>query len=331
MGLELAEHRLLEALRSNPGLLRLDVRVVGRRRARRHAQRIGGAWIPAFHGEFPRRAEAGADLVHLVGLDLPPPRRRPFVTTIHDLSPIHYDDDGELPPWIEEIAQRARLLLTPSAFSAREIQTHLGVPAERIRVFGGGPALDARSARPLSADELSELGIAPPFALRYGGYTKRKNVPRLLDAWRRVGEGTLVLAGPAHLARQSAFAATGPPERVVVLDYVSAEVLARLLKTASLLVSTSVYEGFGLPPLEALAAGTPVVAVETPFVREVCGDAALLVDDDPDDIASAIEAIFHDPPLAASLRREGTRRAASMTWEGAAAEVVRAYHDACAF
>ncbi|MGZ4415532.1 MAG: hypothetical protein ACXVRZ_14325, partial [Gaiellaceae bacterium] len=90
MGLELAERRLLEALRSNPGSIQLDLRVVGRRRALRHARALGARWIPTVRRSLPTTAEANADLVHLIGLDLPPPRRCPFVATVHDLSPIHY-------------------------------------------------------------------------------------------------------------------------------------------------------------------------------------------------------------------------------------------------
>jgi glycosyltransferase involved in cell wall biosynthesis len=244
---------------------------------------------------------------------------------VHDLSPLHFDDEGRLPPWIDEIADRARLLLTPSAFTASEIERHLGVSEERIRVIGGGPALDAQSAAPLSRRELAELGIEPPLVLRYGGYTKRKNVPLLLEAWSRVPTGTLVLAGPPQAAREAILDAARSRERLVVLDYVSAELLARLLKTATVLVSTSSYEGFGLPPLEALAAGTPVIAVAAPFAREVCEKAALLVDADADELASALCAVIAAAPQSAPIV---TAIPEAMTWRHAAEKVLQAYRDA---
>lgn len=327
MGLELAELRLLAALLPAVAgsTIQLDVRVVGRRQALRHARAIGGRWTPAFRDGLPRAATAGVDLVHLLGLDLAPPSRRPFVATVHDLSPLHFDDEGRLPPWIDEIADRARLLLTPSAFTASEIERHLGVSEERIRVIGGGPALDAQSAAPLSRRELAELGIEPPLVLRYGGYTKRKNVPLLLEAWSRVPTGTLVLAGPPQAAREAILDAARSRERLVVLDYVSAELLARLLKTATVLVSTSSYEGFGLPPLEALAAGTPVIAVAAPFVREVCEKAALLVDADADELASALCAVIAAAPQSAPIV---TAIPEAMTWRHAAEKVLQAYRDA---
>jgi glycosyltransferase involved in cell wall biosynthesis len=325
MGLELAELRLLEALRARPSGVSLEIAVVGRRSARRHARRVGGRWVPTWRRTVPRRAVHRADLVHLIGLDLPPPRRKTFVAMVHDLSPLHYDDEGELPPWTEETVARAAFLLTPSAFTATELHRQLAVPHERVRVIGSGPALVARDAEPLSPDELRRHGIEPPFILRYGGYTKRKNVPLLLEAWAHVPSGTLVLVGPPQPARTKILADAPSLDRVVVLDYVPDTLLARLLRSAAALVSTSAYEGFGLPLLEAMAAGTAVVAVSTPFVREVCGDAALLVGEDHEALAAAIRRLFADEALAASLRAAGTRRAVSFTWSKAAVATLDAY------
>ena len=140
MGLERAEARLLGAISSRPQDVALDVRVVGGRSARSYARRIGARWIPARPGTMPRRATVHADLIHLLALDLPPPRKARFVVMVHDLSPLHYDDEGQLPPWIDEIVEHAALVLTPSAFTASELQKHLGVPEQRIRIIGGAPS-----------------------------------------------------------------------------------------------------------------------------------------------------------------------------------------------
>jgi glycosyltransferase involved in cell wall biosynthesis len=330
MGLELAELRLLDALRGAQTDVELDVRVVGGRNARRHARRLGARWIPAPRRTLPALASARADVVHLLGLDLPPPHRKPFVAMVHDLAPMFYDDEGVLPPWLDEIVERASLLLTPSAFIATELFQQLDVPQERIRVIGGGPALDARGAQPLSPTELRELGIEPPFLLRYGGYTRRKNVPLLLDAWARVPNGMLVLSGPPQPQRTAILADAPSLDRVVVLDYVPQALLARLLRTAAALVSTSSYEGFGLPPLEALAAGTPVVAVSAPFIREVCGNGALVVEGEPEALAEALRRALADDELPHPSGVAGISRAGDLNWNAAAAAVLRAYADALA-
>lgn len=319
MGLELAELRLYAALRARGAL---DLRVVGGRAARAHARRTGGRWVPARPGRPRRGAWRGARLVHLVGLDLPPPERTPFVAMVHDLAALRYDDEGSLPPWTAEIVGGAACVFTPSAFTAGELAAVFGTPRDRIRVIGGGPAL-ATDAEPLSLDELRALGIEPPFVLRCGGWTARKNVPLLLDAWHRVDGATLVLAGPPQPARDALLAEA--PGRVVALDYVEAGLLARLLRSASALASTSSYEGFGLPVLEALAAGTPVVAVRTPFTEEMCGDAALLVEPRPEAVAAALGDVLADGH---GLRRAGRERAAAFTWARAADAVLSAYASA---
>jgi glycosyltransferase involved in cell wall biosynthesis len=246
---------------------------------------------------------------------------------VHDLSPLHYDDEGQLPPWIDEILERAALILTPSAFTASELQKHLGVSEQRIQVIGGAPVLEAKAALPLSAEELSKLGIEPPFTLRYGGYTKRKGVRLLLDAWARVPYGTLVLAGPSGTAAQPILSKLSPNDRVVVLDYVSDELLARLLRSAAALASTSEYEGYGLPVLEAMAAGTPVVAVSTPFVREVCRDAVWLVEPEAEALARAIALVGEDEALARHLSDSGLARAGQYSWERVARRVLSSYES----
>lgn len=330
MGLALAERRLLQALPGTAGGLTLTrTRVVGGRAARRHARRIAGRWIPALPGHSRRAAWRGSDLIHLLGLDVPPPLRGRFVATVYDLSPLRYDDEGTLPPWFDDVVARAALLLTPSAFTASELATLRGVPPERIRVFGLAPAIDARGSAPLSTSELAELGIRAPFVLRCGGYTQRKNLPLLLEAWRGVDNADLVLVGPAQPTRDRLLDGIADP-RIVVLDYVPETLLARLMRSAAVLVSPSLYEGFGLPPLEAMAAGTPVVAARTPFAEEVCGAGALLVAPEASALREALTRVLTDDRLASELRAAGLVQSAAFTWQAAAERVTDAYREAIA-
>lgn len=328
MGLETAELRLLGALReSGP----VDVRVVGGRGARRYAHRIGGRWYPARPGRSSPLAWRNADLVHLAGLSVPPPRRGCFVATFYDLSPLSFDDEGELPPWARETAARAEQLLVPTAFVARELERELGVPAERITVFSNGPGYEVSPETEPLPD--GALGLSRPYVLRSGGYTTRKNVPLLLTAWPEIRRRTgamLALAGPPQPARAAQLTAAPSLEGVVPLDYVPAAAVPALVRGAAVLVSSSTYEGFGLPPLEAMAAGVPVVAVRCEAVEEVSGGAALIVENDAAELADAVSRVLADAELRARLIESGLKRAKEFSWRRSADAVRSVYGDASA-
>lgn len=331
MGLESAERRLIDALRAGSRGLTPELRVVGGRAARHHARSLGGRWCPALPGRLPRRAWRSADLLHLVGLDLPPPPHDRFVATVHDLAALRFPDEGSLPEWAPEIIARAARVLTPSRFTATELQELFDLPPERIRIVPHGPGQTISPAtEPLLEQRLAALGLHVPFVLRIGGYTTRKNVPVLLNAWpeiRRQTGACLALAGPAQAVRQARLVAAPSLDGVVVLDYLPPELLSRLVRSASALVSTSTYEGFGLPPLEAMVAGTPVVAVRSASAEEVCGDAALLVEDDAGALAGALIDVLEDRGLHARLAAAGAERSASFGWEQAARAVSALYRE----
>jgi glycosyltransferase involved in cell wall biosynthesis len=136
----------------------------------------------------------------------------------------------------------------------------------------------------------------------------------------------LVLTGPPQAQRAAILNGAPSLDRVVVLGYVHQALLARLLRSAAALVSTSSYEGFGLPPLEALAAGTPVIAVDAAFAREICGDAALYVEPDSDALAPALrDCLAGETDTYEQLRIAGPVRAAAWSWNEAADRVVDVY------
>jgi glycosyltransferase involved in cell wall biosynthesis len=272
------------------------------------------------------------DLHHSLALDYPAPAGTPAVYTIHDLPPARFADEGTLPRWAGRAGREAQAILTPSEFAKRELVELLDLPARRVHVVPNGYERDVfhPDIVPLDAAGLATRGIPSPFLLYSGGWTRRKNVRALLDAWAMLAPRhpglTLVLAGPTGPLQGLAAEARAP--RVVVAGYLERDVLPRVLKAATALVYPSIYEGFGLPPLEAMALGVPVVAVRAGAVPEVVGDCAVLADSGAaDSLASAMECLLGDPARADSLRRSGPGRAGRFSWEAHAARVLDIYRE----
>jgi alpha-1,3-rhamnosyl/mannosyltransferase len=246
---------------------------------------------------------------------------------VHDLPPLRFHDEGTLPRWSVTTARDARLIICPSAFAADEAATLLG--AERIRIVPNGVARHFFDAAPFSVTELAALGIEGPFVLHAGGATRRKNLEGLAAAWREVAKQIpgirLALVGPPDSRRDQAF--SGSP-RTVRLGHRHAGDVARLMTSAALVVVPSTYEGFGLPALEAMAAGVPVLAARAGALPEVCGDAALLAGPDPGGLAAGIQELVEDADLRGELVKRGRERARDFTWERSARGHLEAYGEA---
>lgn len=220
-----------------------------------------------------------------------------------------------------------------------EVIDRVGVPPERVTTVHLAPS---PGFRPRSPDEvrptLDRYGLsAGGYLLFVGALEPRKNVGCLLDALehlgaRRVDVPPLVIVGPPGWRNEKIRArAASPPKGVRVLGYLPQNDVVTLMAGALAFALPSVYEGFGLPVLEAMACGTPVVTSRTGALAEVAGDAALLVDPrNVEEIAAGVEKVLGDSWLREELARRGLARAAEFSWERVARETVRVYERALA-
>jgi glycosyltransferase involved in cell wall biosynthesis len=273
------------------------------------------------------------DVIHGTNFVLPALHGERGVVTVHDLS---YLDDRvfpggerlrELVPWSLE---RAHAVIVPTETIKGELLEAYRVPADRVHVTPEGVSPLFFGATPLADGALAAMGIEPPFVLAVATLAPRKNLERLVRAWgmaRRELDGwSLVVAGPDGW---------GPalPETpgVRLIGWIGDETLPGLLAAADVFCYPSLYEGFGLPPLEAMAAGTAALVGRYSAAPEVLGDAALLVDPfDNEAIADGLIAIAGDAPLRRRLSMAGKARAVGYTWARTARLTRDAYKAALA-
>jgi glycosyltransferase involved in cell wall biosynthesis len=276
----------------------------------------------------------------------PPPTRAPrLVVTIHDLAfrlmPV--TAPHAVPWWrraVERAVAEAARVIVPSAATRRDLVRLYGMAEDRIAVVP--LAVDHDRFRPPRAEEVAAVRARfglPERYLLFLGLDRRKNLPGMLEAFARLpaaGRPTLAIAGARPWEPDDrdptadALAALAPDVRadVVHLGYVEEAWTPALLGGATALVFPSRYEGFGLPVLEALATGTPVVASDVSSLPELVDGAAVLVDpEDPAAIADGVRRVLDDADLRAKLREGGIARAAAFTWDETArqtAEAIRA-------
>ena len=277
---------------------------------------ILSAGRPKIRKAFGRGLYGRNDLVHRFDLRLPPAPKE--VVMIHDVVSWRFPDEAVPPNSAIAEARAARAVVCPSQFSADEVSEVLGVSDPIAIPNGVGP--EAFDAVPFSEAELAQLGLRPPFVLHTGGCTLRKNLGALAAAWPVVRQAApdahLALVGPPDTRRTELFEGVAG---AVLLGRLEDDVLHRLRATAACVVVPSLYEGFGLPALEGMAAGVPVVAARRSSLPEVCRDAATLVEPTADGLAEGILQALNRDATVEDLVARGRVVARDYTWERSAA------------
>jgi glycosyltransferase involved in cell wall biosynthesis len=276
---------------------------------------------------------AAPDICHYTNFLAPVSEHRPYVVTIHDMGLEVLRDAHPLAKrlytrrLIPRVAHKAKLIITNSEYSKWEIVRHLGIPEDRIRVtpLAASPEFAPVKARP-----------ANPYFLYVGNLEPRKNLERLIEAFARMPhkEHQLLVVGNRWYqggAAQQKARSLGLNGRVRFLGYVPREDLPVLFGGATALVYPSLLEGFGLPVVEAMACGTPVITSNNSSLREVAGDAAVLID--PCEVREMTEAmvrVAEDYGLRTELSRKGLKRASEFSWKRTAELTMEAYREVVA-
>jgi glycosyltransferase involved in cell wall biosynthesis len=306
------------------------------------------------HVAFPMFVrQFNADLCHIPLNAVPLMMPRPYVVTVHDLSGLLYEP---LPGWKQDLRLysmrrgllRAAGLIAVSDATRNDLEGLLGIPPRLIRRIHGAP--DPRfipgpgneSASPEDRRRILErYGINYPFLLYAGTIRPQKNIPRLVEAFALLrselenhpvyADLRLIIIGD-EISRYPTVRRTVIQSRVEsavrFLGFVPIDTLRVFYESAAAFVFPSLYEGFGLPPLEAMAAGTPVVTSNVTSLPEVVGDAAHTVSpDNVFDIARGIREVLLDEGLRATLRCRGAERLRLFSWERTAAETLDTYRE----
>jgi alpha-1,3-rhamnosyl/mannosyltransferase len=286
-----------------------------------------------------RRAAAGAQLVHCPAFVAPWRLRVPFVLTVHDMSTHRFPEDHPL-EWrvytrffLAHLARAAARVITGTEYSRQEIARDLGLRPEHIAVTPYGVA-ERFSRPPARVRPVTDK----PLLLFPGAPTRRKNLELVLRALSEAADASVLRK--ARLAISGATAAQFPHQqerikelglenRVEWLGKVPSDQMPSLIGSADLVVYPSLHEGFGFPALEAMAAGTPVLASNAACLPEVLGDGALMVD--PADLQGFIkgaESLLEKPELRLKIIEKGRARASQFTWRRCADLTVKIYRDA---
>jgi glycosyltransferase involved in cell wall biosynthesis len=294
------------------------------------------------------------DLMHFPHWNVPLLYRRRYVVTVHDLIMFHYPrpqatTHGPLVYKVKDALHRLVLsnalktsqhILVPTAFVRQDLMTTLGVSSEDITVTKLAPFFGYQNGLPKSPDQvdphspegrfLAKYQITRPFAMYAGSAYPHKNLSRLLDAWKHVHrvapEYDLVLVGKESTFYDQLKPQIARTPHVKYTGFLTNEELRELYGYASLYVFPSLYEGFGLPPLEAMCMGVPVVSSNRSCMPEVFGDAALYIDpEDTNELTNGILRGLTDKEARAYLRQAAKELLPHYSWDTTAKETLAVY------
>jgi glycosyltransferase involved in cell wall biosynthesis len=285
-------------------------------------------------------------LFHGTNYEVPLFKSCPTVLTIHDLSLLLHPETHERARVrrarrrLPLMTRAATLIVTPTESVRNEVCTHLSVERERVVAVPEAPRhVFQRKGAEQTKDARKRLGIEDDFLLFVGTIEPRKNLKALVRAFREVLRETtarlqLVIAGKTGWLTDALFAEVrdaGLSERVVFTGYLPDDDLCALYSSCRAFVYPSLYEGFGLPPLEAMACGAPVIASRIESISEVVGSAALLVaPTDTPALAQSIIGLLRDAELQRVMAEKGMRRAAAFSWQRTAQLMREVYDEALA-
>jgi glycosyltransferase involved in cell wall biosynthesis len=303
-------------------------------------------WRTAWeYGFLPARVRRdGCGLLHGLGSLSPALRGRPLVLTIHDLVYRHFPQSIPLGHRLfmrhvlPRVAQRAARVIVPSHCTAREVVRYLGVKPDRLRLvhYGPGNPLEAVTEESPVEAALKKFGVRRPYVISVGRAYPHKNIAGLLRAMAHLRRGEnrdvqLVLVGDRYRAGHELdrlVEELGLRERIVFTGFVSTPDLCALYSGAAVFAFPSLAEGYGLPILEAMACGTPVVASAASAVPEAVGPAGLVGDAcDPEAFGTLLGRVLGDAGLQAQLRAQGLARVGDFSWLRCAAQTLAVYRE----
>lgn len=272
----------------------------------------------------------------------------PIILTVHDIIPLIFDDGlskrqvAQFEKQIRYGLSVADMVITISQNTKNDLIRHFGYPSSKIRVVYWGCDTDIKFAGTPASDPakmLGEPGLNGRYIMAFGGGAPRKNTERIISAFSlsagSINDLKLVIIGAGNSNVRDHFRSIAHSlnieARVVILDFIEDAILSLIYKNAELLIYPSLYEGFGLPALEAMAKGVPVVGSKSSSIPEIVGDCAILVDpENEEEMAGAMTKVLADDRLRGNLISRGLERAKLFSWRKTATETVTILEQAVA-